>query len=310
MLTTPVIRCLYKQTNAEIHFLVKRAFAGVLSANPYIHQLHLFDQDLASVVQQLGAIAFDHIIDLQKNVRSLRVRRALKVPYSSFHKQNLAKWLMVNFKINRLPKKHIVDRYLASTQGFKIHNDGEGLDVFYQQQQMPIPTTKFLVLAIGGAHYTKRLPTQQLIKICSSLRHKVVLLGGPSDEEEAQKIESSCPEVHNLVGKIDLQGSMQVIEHAHLVISHDTGMMHIAAALKKPIISIWGNTIPSFGMYPYYGDAHNVSHYMFEVPNLKCRPCSKIGFSQCPKGHFQCMQHQDIEGIVQTVQKIMASAME
>ena len=72
---------------------------------------------------------------------------------------------------------------------------------------------------------------------------------------------------------------------------------HIAAAFQKEIISIWGNTIPEFGMYPYYekGVNNNVS---VEVQNLGCRPCSKIGFDECPKGHFRCMKDIDIKKIV------------
>ena len=67
-------------------------------------------------------------------------------------------------------------------------------------------------------------------------------------------------------------------------------MMHIAAALKKKIYSVWGNTIPAFGMSPYL--AHPNSK-IIEVENLSCRPCTKIGFEKCPKGHFDCMQKID-----------------
>jgi ADP-heptose:LPS heptosyltransferase len=75
--------------------------------------------------------------------------------------------------------------------------------------------------------------------------------------------------------------------------------MHIAAAFKKEIISIWGNTIPEFGMYPYYGDAE-IPNSKFQISNLECRPCTKIGFSKCPKGHFRCMLDQSEEAIAQT----------
>ena len=72
--------------------------------------------------------------------------------------------------------------------------------------------------------------------------------------------------------------------------------MHIAAAFKKKIISIWGNTIPEFGMYPYLPDK---SSEIIQVENLKCRPCSKIGFQKCPKKHFKCMLEIDEERVVQ-----------
>jgi ADP-heptose:LPS heptosyltransferase len=68
-------------------------------------------------------------------------------------------------------------------------------------------------------------------------------------------------------------------------------MMHIAAAFKKKIYSVWGNTIPAFGMTPYLADDKSK---IIEVKNLSCRPCTKIGFDKCPKGHFDCMQKIDV----------------
>ena len=72
--------------------------------------------------------------------------------------------------------------------------------------------------------------------------------------------------------------------------------MHIAAAFKKPIISVWGNTVPEFGMWPYYGK-EVIPNNISQVHNLSCRPCSKIGYNACPKGHFKCMELQDMDRI-------------
>jgi ADP-heptose:LPS heptosyltransferase len=89
-----------------------------------------------------------------------------------------------------------------------------------------------------------------------------------------------------------------VVKNADLIITHDTGMMHIAAGLKKRIISVWGNTVPEFGMTPYYPDNEG-SSTIIEVENLSCRPCSKIGYADCPKGHFKCMQMINEEEILE-----------
>ena len=99
--------------------------------------------------------------------------------------------------------------------------------------------------------------------------------------------------IYNACGKFTLNESADIVRHAKFIITHDTGLMHIAAALKKPIISIWGNTIPEFGMTPYYGNKA-VQQKVFEVPHLSCRPCSKIGYNKCPKRHFKCMEQQDM----------------
>jgi ADP-heptose:LPS heptosyltransferase len=100
---------------------------------------------------------------------------------------------------------------------------------------------------------------------------------------------ASKQKVHNTCGDYTIHQSASIVRQSALVITNDTGLMHIAAALKKKVISIWGNTIPEFGMYPYYG-AHPSSGLILEVTDLPCRPCSKIGYEECPKGHFKCMK--------------------
>jgi ADP-heptose:LPS heptosyltransferase len=82
--------------------------------------------------------------------------------------------------------------------------------------------------------------------------------------------------------------------------------MHIAAAYKRPVISLWGNTVPSFGMYPYYGENYLSSQQkqpydIFQVSKLTCRPCSKIGYNKCPKGHFKCMENIEVSEVMKAV---------
>ena len=94
--------------------------------------------------------------------------------------------------------------------------------------------------------------------------------------------------MHNACGKYNLNQSASLVKQCQALFTHDTGLMHIAAAFKKKIYSIWGNTVPEFGMYPYKTDFE-----VFEVRGLDCRPCSKIGYSKCPRGHFKCMREQE-----------------
>ena len=89
-----------------------------------------------------------------------------------------------------------------------------------------------------------------------------------------------------------------------MIVSNDTGLMHIAAAFQIPVVSVWGNTVPAFGMYPYYGN-QPTKHFEAEVNGLSCRPCSKIGHHKCPKGHFKCMELQDLHLINQKVQSLL-----
>lgn len=317
VLTTPVIRALKQQLGAEVHFLTKANFETVLAANPYIDQLITIKKDVKEVLSYLEEASYDVVIDLHKNLRSLQVKRALKAKVYAFDKINWQKWLVVNFKINRLPDIHIVDRYLDTGLPLGLKNDGEGLDYFIAPEDevdlndffedYPLNeagnTPKYVAFVIGAAHATKRLPPTRIIEICKKITWPVVLLGGPDEHDVGQYIAVESGEhVINSCGKLRLNQSASMVRQAHKVITHDTGLMHIAAAFRKDIISVWGNTIPEFGMYPYLPEGEG-SSTIFEVKGLSCRPCSKIGYEQCPKRHFKCMNQIAAEAVAEAAQK-------
>ena len=227
----------------------------------------------------------------------------------SFEKLNWQKWLLVHFKINRLPEKHIVGRYLETLTIFDVQNDNEGLDFFIPpsfldtSKSLPEPYCNgYIGIVIGAKHATKQLPVEQLILLCKKISHPVVLLGGFEDKEIGEQVlQNSSTQVFNACGMFNLLQSAALVKDAKLIISHDTGLMHIAAAFKKNILSIWGNTVPQFGMYPYMPANQQ---QIFEVNNLPCRPCSKIGYKHCPKKHFSCMKLQDVTAIAQKANEI------
>ncbi len=302
VLTTPVIRCLRKKyPNAQIHFLTKVAFAPIVQANPNIDKVFAIEKSTKSVVEKLKKEGYHHIIDLHKNLRSKKVIMALGVKATSFPKLNVEKFLMVKFKMNRLPKIHIADRYFEAVKSLAINNDKEGLDFFIPEQEKIAAKNlppQYNALVIGAAHKTKSLTTPQLIKIAKESILPVLLIGGKKEKEIANEITKVVGEnAINTCGEYNLYQSASVIQQASCVITPDTGMMHIASAFNKKIISIWGNTIPAFGMYPYMPQQPN-SFKIFEVKELSCRPCSKIGFDDCPKKHLKCILDIDVDGIV------------
>lgn len=306
VLTTPVARCLKKQLGAEVHFLTKKNFENILNNNPYIDKVWSIEKEVKEVLNSLKLEQFDYIIDLHKNLRSLQIKRHLKTKSYSFDKLNIEKWLIVNFKVNRLPNKHIVDRNLETIAPLGIKNDNEGLDYFIPQKDeiiiselcqkyhFNIPNSQYIALVIGAAHATKRMPVEKLVAVCNNIKMPILLLGGKEDFDNGELIHSkSTGYTLNLCGQLNLNQSASIVKQAFKVVTHDTGLMHIAAAFRKDIISVWGNTIPEFGMYPYVPEGVNVLNKMIEVKDLGCRPCSKIGHPKCPKEHFKCMQMID-----------------
>jgi ADP-heptose:LPS heptosyltransferase len=325
VLTTPVVRCLKKQVpGAVIHYLTKRSFAGIIETNPYIDQVHYLDNDLSKTIDELKDENFDQVIDLHHNIRSLKVKRALKVPSHAFNKLNVEKWLLTTFKLNIIPDKHIVDRYMETVESFGIENDEKGLDYFIPEydrvKESDIPAghlAGYIGIVIGATYNTKKLPVEKLRELCAGIDHPIILLGGKDDREPGEEVSAvDRHRIYNSCGKFLLNESADLVRRSKFIISHDTGLMHIATALKKQVISIWGNTVPDFGMYPYYGDqflqsfaarsADKLPYDIVEINNLSCRPCSKIGYEKCPLTHFKCMNKIGIDEVIELVNQRLA----
>jgi len=311
VLTTPVIRCLKKQVpDAEVHFLTKSSFLPVVQHNPYIDKIHLLSHSWELMIEELKAEEYDYIIDLHHNTKTLRVKSALKKKSFSFYKLNIEKYIYTSIKLNVLPKTHIVDRYLKTVESFGVENDGAGLDYFISKEEETkredIPASHsagFVACVIGAALGTKQWPVHKWKEFCQQLEHPVILLGGPEDVAAGNEIAAiDDVKVYNACGKFKLNESADLVRKAKLVITNDTGLMHIAAAYKKPVISLWGNTVPSFGMTPYYG-ASMVPNTIIQVNKLWCRPCSKIGYKKCPLGHFKCMEKIEVAQVLQIVKQ-------
>lgn len=313
VLTTPVARCLKKQVpDAAVHFLTKQSFATIVESNPYIDKVHLLAHSWDTVVHELKQENYDYIIDLHHNLRTLRLRKELGIKSFAFNKLNIQKWIYTNFKWNLMPDLHIVDRYMKTIESFGVKNDEEGLDYFIpvkdEVKQKDIPASHhagYIGVVIGAVHNTKKLPVEKLKELCSKIDHPVIVLGGKEDNENGKQIASVDPvKIYNACGKFNLNESADLVRKAKLIITHDTGLMHIAVAFRKKIISVWGNTVPEFGMYPYYGK-WQIANAVFEIRNLPCRPCSKIGYNKCPRRHFKCMRQISMDAIAETARQFL-----
>lgn len=311
VLTTPVIRCLKNQLDhVEVHVLTKQQFGGIYLSNPYVDKVIEYSGSMIDTIRELKREQYSYIVDLHRNIRSKRVCKALRRPSFTFDKLDFKKFLFTKFKIDRLPDVHVVDRYFEAVDELDVENDGMGLDFFISDvnnmQEPDIPEefrNGFYAVVIGGSYPTKVLPNEKFVEIIEKLDEPVILLGGSADMANAKAIADAVGgNVGNPVGKLNIEQSASIIKMAKKVLTGDTGMMHIAAALRKPIVSVWGNTVPKFGMYPYIPNEPNKSR-IIECNGLKCRPCSKLGYKKCPKGHFKCMMDIDVDAVVKALKE-------
>ena len=312
VLTTPVIRSLARQfPTSDIHFLTKAAFNDLLTYHPSIQKVHLLQASLSDTIDSLKEESFDFIIDLHHNIRSWRVRKALKVPTAVFSKENRKKYLLTRFKQRQLEISHTVERYGETLRSLGIELDGEGLE-FYLSENAETEARQILEahqflhhsrdaigVVLGATSFTKRWPDQYFSTLLKKLQRPAILIGGKDAIDTANYLQNTLeiPLVY-AVGKYDLLTSAAIMKYATEVISHDTGFMHIAAAFKQKVYTLWGNTSPQIGFSPY-----KTEHYNLEVKDLSCRPCSKLGFDQCPKGHFKCMMDLNPEMVFDEINK-------
>jgi ADP-heptose:LPS heptosyltransferase len=293
---------------AEIHFLTKKRNADLIQANPYIDKIHLFDQSLSDTIRELKAENYDYIIDLHNNLRSLRVKFSLSAKSYTFNKLNIRKLMYTRFKLGTMPNDHIVDRNLEPLRQFNVINDGKGLDHFIPEaDELPLSELPesfrngYVALVLAGTYTTKRMPEEKYRQLISGTPLPFVLLGGKGERTMAANILAwNTGNVIDFTGSLRINESASLVKNARLVISNDTGLMHIAAAYHKKILSVWGNTAPELGMYPYLpGKGSEI----LEVKDLPCRPCSKLGYHKCPKKHFRCMMDLPESQIIDWVKR-------
>jgi ADP-heptose:LPS heptosyltransferase len=310
VLTSPVIRCVKQQVkDVELHYLTKESHLPIIKHNAYIDKIHTIKKSVMPIIPELKNEKYDFIIDLHNSIRSTSTVLHLVRPFNAVKKLNIKKELYVYTKINLLPDLHNVDRFFNVVESLGVKNDGKGLDFFLSKDEevdmSELPESHrngYIAFVIGGKHATKRLPDNKVISICTKIHHPVIIMGGIENRESGELIKSMVGDkVYNACGIYSLNQSASIIRQARQVISNDTGLMHIAAAFKRPVISIWGNTVPAFGMYPYFPDELKNLSKIVEVKKLHCRPCSKLGFEKCPKNHFKCMNLIDEKEVVSNI---------
>ena len=302
VLTSPVVRALKEQTDASIYFLTKESYVNVLINNPYIKKVF----SVNDVVEVLNK-KFDLIVDLQKNLKSFFISilikdKMKKTLYISYNKENIKKWILINFKKNFLKYDHVVDRYFSELKKINIKNDNKGIDFFIPSDinkisfsnELPLEKN-YIAWVIGGTYKQKKISKEIIIKVCSKISIPVIFIGGMLEKKIGEYIckKAAKPNLYNLCGSLSLDKSAFIIKNSSIVLTNDTGMMHIACAFQKKIISFWGCTKPSLGMYPYTSNENNI----FINSNISSFPCSKLG-NKCLYSKDGCINNIKVKEIL------------
>jgi len=307
ILTTPLIRCLRAEfPGSRIDFLVKKEFSVVLSRNPNLSNIITFDKKAGSgelyrirkLVKQTG---YNHILDIQGNIRSVLISTGAGAIVTGFSKKLLARDLLIRFGKNIYTEiKPVYLRYFEAAHALGVEYDGKGTDVFLAASEAEkvsdllkknkfADETPILAIAPGAQWENKRWTPEGFAAaadlFCSKTGANVVLIGGPGDVETCNQVQTlmQTPSL-NLAGKLSLPGSASLLGNASMVFTNDTGMLHMAQAMKAPVVAIYGPTTRELGFFPLHENSR-----VAEI-DISCRPCTQKGLHTCPKKHFRCMK--------------------
>jgi len=328
LLTTPVLRLLRKKfPSAQIDFLVKKEFADVLRFNRHISRIREFSGNnfiqLAECRSALQKAHYDIVIDLHNSLRSRFLRFLLARQVFVVRKDIIKRWLLVNFKKNYYPSIiSVPEKYIRTIAPLGIVNDDEGLELCTDENTSGCLQTKFtewnidgntplFVIAPTAKHTTKMwLPEYYIAlgkKIAKEHNAKICVSGAGEEKKYcdniASEINAAC--AHSAIstaGILSLLETAALVERCSAVITNDSAMMHIAAALQKKVIAIFGSTVEEFGFFPY-----RTNNKVVQNIGLQCRPCSHIGKYECPQLHFKCIKDISVEHVYESLLQLLGA---
>jgi heptosyltransferase-2 len=314
LLSTPIIRQVRNTyPTVQIDYIVKDIYKDLLHYNPHLNELysvHLDDEkiELPELKNTLKKRAYDVVLDLHNNLRSNYLKRGISAGtvrsiQKGKIKQSIFVWLKINLYNQEIP---IPSRYLAVARHFGVTDDKKGLELYWNEDTISSAEKKaiagglkqgepYICFAPGAGFFTKRWPKEKY-KILADLiqrdrKIKIVVLGGEKDKEIGLFL-SNPMSIINLSGQLTLLETAHIISKGKMIVSNDSGLMHMATAVQTPVLAIFGSTVKELGFFPYRADS-----VVIENSDLSCRPCSHIGRHKCPKDHFKCMEDISVEQV-------------
>lgn len=323
LLSTAFIRqTRIKFPSAKIDFVIKKEFFDLIRYNPHINYIYKFDsksglKELLRLREKINNQNYDYIFDIHNNFRTKILTSRIKSAKKwKIKKNKFIRALLVYTKINLYKNiKQTPFKYLDVGKTAGIKDDFQGLEIFWkdyiERKVNNILYNKnirygYLIIVPGAGFYTKRWPVEHFKKLIKKItnrrREKIVIVGGKSEINDFNGLEISR-QVVNLTGNLNLLEAAALITKAKAVVSNDSGLMHIAAAVKTPVLAIFGSSVKELGFFPFRSE-----YIMLENNNIKCRPCSHIGRNRCPLGHFKCMKEIDVDVVYNNLLKILKNS--
>ena len=262
---------------------------------------------------RLRPLAATHGLDLHGNLRSMALRLLVRTRWRGYSKRKLARTLLISAKINLyrggVP---VAERYFEAARGLDVRPDGgppefhigdgarERAEAWLMEHGLGGGSARLAALAPGAAHATKRWPVAHWLALADRLRgagYAPIVVGGPDDRGGAQQLAGHA---ESAAGECSLQETGALLARAAVLVTNDTGVMHMATGVGTPVVALFGPTVEQFGFFPYHARARVLQR------DLDCRPCSAMGTATCPLGHHRCLRDITPADVVQAVEVMAA----
>lgn len=317
VLTEPIVRQL-RQTypDSQIHYLTKLRFGELLSMFDGVDRVHLWESEASEskLVSELRRTGFDLTIDLHNNIRSSKIRSAVGVRWVSARKEWFKRFASVRMKWLHTKPSHAIERYGAAIMPVRdtVNLGTPDLNVReeFRKRWADIKAEgsileHYFVIAAGAAHNTKRAPDDLWAQVAGLVADenglKSVLVGAPNERASMEELKAKLGQ--NCAGVLCEESiglSAAAIEESRFVLSNDSGSAHLAAALGKPTLALFGPTHPVLGFEPRGARAG------FYSVNEYCSPCSLHGKRPCHREHRYCFTKMKATKILEMIKELIS----
>ncbi|MCF7794551.1 MAG: glycosyltransferase family 9 protein [Candidatus Cloacimonetes bacterium] len=310
VLTQPVTAVLKKRfPKAEIHFITKKAYLPVVECFNCVDKVYIWEEYKSySKLRKLAKQKFDLVIDLHNKFNTFLIKKVVHGKKTiTYNKQHRLRRKIIKQKTDKVIKS-TVDLYFSALRKIGIESVFDN-PILYPNEKLSNDFTgkiksEKIKLAIfpGALHKTKQYPVDLLLEVINKLndKYQIFLSGSKSEKDLAKKIVNKVNKsVYDLTGELTISEMLTFLSIMDVIISNDSGPMHIAAALNKNQIAIFGATHPKLGFAPLNNKA------IVLKADLHCQPCSLHGGSICPKLHFNCMKMIEPEQIMHYLNKVI-----
>jgi lipopolysaccharide heptosyltransferase II len=314
LLSTPTARTLfehYKRTekSVTIDYVVGPGMAPALEGIPYIRRVFVLDKDfksLRTLAPRLAEEQYDLYLNLQPYLRTT-VLGWLAHPKQTIRFRKDQKKQPDTGKV-----RHAIDDFSKEITSLGITITNRQMDFFVPEtarkslRKQFSPSKLYLCLNPGASHAVNRWPEEKFAALLQQLhtqfpQYEYVLVGGEEDTERATNISNIAAQagidVTNLAGKLNIKEFGALLEKSILLVTADTGPLHIASALKTPLVTLFGAANPD-----RTGPSNNPRDLVVIHPNLPCIPCQS---RQCQRKERDtaCMTQMQPDWVMDAIRR-------